>query len=61
MEFPLYLEEPHQYQLLGADSRRLRTTGLSWVAIARVLGLSDKTAKKAAMYFDGFRRNSTIF
>jgi hypothetical protein len=48
MEFPLYLEDPHQYQLLSAESRRLRAAGLSWVKIGKKLTATDKTVKKAA-------------
>ena len=51
MEFPLYLEDPHQYQLRSAESKRLRATGLTWVKIGKKLEGSDKWAKKAALAY----------
>jgi hypothetical protein len=49
LEFPLYLEDPHQYQLLSAKSKRLRAAGLSWVKIGKQLKVTDKTAKKGVL------------
>jgi hypothetical protein len=44
-----YLEDPHQYQLLSAKSKRLRAAGLSWVKIGKQLKVTDKTAKKGVL------------
>jgi hypothetical protein len=49
MEFPLYLEECRKYQLISDESRQLRAAGLSWDKIGRRLGVTNRTAKKAAL------------
>lgn len=36
------------YKVIGQQARELRQQGLSWVKVARKLGVSDKTAKKAS-------------
>ena len=48
LEFAIPLKKPRLYQLIRAQSRQLRATGLSWTKIAEQLGISDKTVKTAA-------------
>jgi hypothetical protein len=49
LAFNVPLIELHKYQRIGRQAQGLRQQGLSWVKIAKELGASDKTAKKAAL------------
>jgi len=48
LEFSMAPSELHLYQTKGRQAHELRRQGLSWTRIATKLGVSDKTAKKAA-------------
>ena len=47
LEFDIPLDEPHTYQQLRDEAFKLFAQGLSFVKIAKLLGVTDKTVKKA--------------
>ena len=47
-EFRVSLEKSYIYQESGPQAQQLRNEGLSSMIIGEKLGLTDKTAKKAA-------------
>ena len=46
-QFIIQLGDPHQYQSISPEARKLFQEGLSYARIAKMLGVTDKTAKKA--------------
>lgn len=52
LEFPfryrIYQQRTFQYQELSPKAKQLKAQGLSWIKVAKKLGVTDKTAKKAA-------------
>jgi hypothetical protein len=49
LEIKTTREKTYIYQLIAREAYELRKQGLSWVKVAQKLGVSDKTAKKAAV------------
>lgn len=47
-EIKITRERTCVYQVIARQADELRRQGLSWVKVAQKLGVSDKTAKKAA-------------
>jgi hypothetical protein len=47
-EIKITRKKTYIYQSIGKQAQELPQQGLSWVKVAQQLGISDKTAKKAA-------------
>ena len=47
--FRIYQQKSFLYQALGAKAKALKAQGLSWTKGGKWLGITDKTAKKAAI------------
>ena len=48
MEFAVFSDEPSLYETIAPKARELQVLGMSYTSIGKILGVSDKTAKKAA-------------
>ncbi|MBX3131414.1 MAG: hypothetical protein KF718_32145 [Polyangiaceae bacterium] len=47
VEFVVFTAEPFQYQQIADEARRMRRLGMSLRAIGTVLGVDEKTVRKA--------------
>lgn len=47
--FAAPIENPFLYRILAVKARQLHSLGMSFVEIGKALGITDKTAKKAAL------------